>query len=260
MNEIIVCGDSYGTGVGLPEETCIENSFGGLVSKKLNSKLRVFARSGICNFGIYLQVKKVVEEYKDAVEKPTVLISLTNHSRILVTSRDLTNDEVDLSNMDYLNSKPYSKYSKVRRTPDFYLNKPLIFSQTVMDVCAHLENRLSGASHESFSILPKYKLEALKIYLSDLYSDPIKEEYDSGLVAKMHLMLKKYNIPHIIMCSPLEKFYYIDELNLLHVDWKKISDENPDVVGSSHCNEMGHEIVANSILNKMGYNVKKNLI
>jgi hypothetical protein len=129
-----------------------------------------------------------------------------------------------------------------------------------MDVCSHLENKLSGASHESFEILPKYKLDALKIYLSDLYSDPIKEEYDSGLVAKMHLMLKKYNIPHIIMGTPVDKFYYIDDSNLLNVDWRKISDEHPDAIGSSHCDEVGHEIVAKSIIDKMGITIKKNLI
>lgn len=248
MDTLVVCGDSYGVGVGLKEETAFEHSFGGLISKQLSLPLKIYARSGICNFGIYLQVKKVIEEFKEGKHNPLVLVSLTDHSRVFVTSDNINKDDLNLSNMDYGNATPYAPYSNPKRVPPFHLNTPKLFSQTICDIDSYLNNQNSGSSPEAFKILPKYKMDALKIYLSDLYCDFTKEEYDSGLVSKIHLMLKYHNINHVIIGSPIEKYYYIDKDNFCDFDWRKISDLYPDEHGSSHCNEYGHELASIEIL------------
>ena len=37
VKEVLVCGDSFACGSGLPEETAYENSFGGLVAKHFDA-------------------------------------------------------------------------------------------------------------------------------------------------------------------------------------------------------------------------------
>ena len=60
----------------------------------------------------------------------------------------------------------------------------------------------------AYEILPKYKLNALKSYIENLYDDPIKEEYDYGIISKMHLMLKLKNVNHIFLVQFKELFYF----------------------------------------------------
>ena len=46
-DSVIICGDSFGVGSGLPEEHCFEKSFGGLLAASLNVPAIFLARSGL---------------------------------------------------------------------------------------------------------------------------------------------------------------------------------------------------------------------
>jgi len=255
MKNLFVCGDSYACGIGLKQEYNLEKSFGGLISKKYGIPHINYARGGICNFGIYLQVKKMLDTFdftNHDTKNSLMIISLTNPGRLMVATEDITFRDLDLSNVDYLNNSPYAYNGQKGRDVQFSLNKkPKLFSQTILDIASHIEKNVSGAMPSAYEILPKYKLNALKSYIENLYDDPIKEEYDYGIISKMHLMLKLKNVNHIFLVQFKELFYFLPEENLCEVNWRKISDEHPDEIGSSHCNEVGHEIAAQIILDHL---------
>lgn len=255
MNKLFVCGDSYACGIGLNQEYNLEKSFGGLISEKYNIPHINYARSGICNFGIYLQVKKMLDtfDFTDTnMVDSLMIISLTNPGRLMVSTEEITFRDLDLSNVDYVNNGPYVYHGQKGRDIQFKINKkPKLFSQTILDIVSHIDNNVSGAMPAAYEVLPKYKLDALKIYIKDLYDDPIKEEYDYGIISKMHLMLKRKKVNHLFLVQFKELFYFLPEENLCEVNWRKISDEHPDEIGSSHCDEIGHEIAAQIILDHL---------
>ncbi len=47
VNEIVICGDSFGCGIGLPFETCFEDSFGGIISRHYNVPHTVYAEVAV---------------------------------------------------------------------------------------------------------------------------------------------------------------------------------------------------------------------
>lgn len=252
IEKLIICGDSYASGIGLDESYNLEKSFGGLISEKLNISSINYSRAGICNFGIFLQVKKSIEDNVNNLDKSLIIISLTQSSRLMIASENITSTDLNLSNVDYINNRPFSYNEKRKRDVPFTLNKnPKLFSQTILDVLAHLNNKVSGAMESAYKILPKYKIETLGQYIQDVYSDPIKDEYDVALVARTHLLLKMNNIKHMFLGTPRSKFDFVPDENFCEVNWREISDKYPDEIGSSHCNEIGHEIVRDLILNKI---------
>jgi|694.fasta_scaffold64152_4 hypothetical protein len=261
MNKtLFVCGDSYASGSGLKPEYCLEKSFGGLVASEIGAKHVNFSRAGICNFGIFLQVKKVLTEFNFNTRQSnsTIIISLTDPSRLMVGTEELKPWDLDLSNVDYKNNTPYNYGYYKGRDTQFKLNdKPKLFSQTILDILLHIDKKVSGALQSAYEILPHYKLSTLKTYITDVFDYEIKSEYDNALVAKMHLILKSKNINHIFLVPFIEQYDYIPQENLCEVNWRKISDEHPDEMGSGHCNETGHEIASKMILDQY-YKILKN--
>lgn len=165
IDTVAVCGDSFGVGSGLPLETCYENSFGGIVAKKLNLPLKVYARSGCCNYVIYLQVKKIIEQFHKLQHKPLVLITFTHHSRIVFPfdSTKLTT-HVDLSNVEYKSYAPYSKYSTPTRPVEFELSAtPNLTSETI----SNLNLCLAGSSlkdNVNYKEILEHKWKAIALY------------------------------------------------------------------------------------------------
>lgn len=246
---VAVCGDSFGCGSGLPEDRCYEDSFGGQVASKLNLPLRVFARSGCCNFTIYLQVKKILDLYHHKKINPLVIISLTHHSRMIFPiDGTKTSSNVDLSDVDYIGYQPYSLASNPRRNIEFEpKDRPNLMSETISNMNLCLSGHILGDS-KIFSNIMDRKWRAIRSYFEELYDDSVKREYDVSIANMMHLMLAEYSIPHVIMGYGKYHFRHIKEGNYLNVHWGKISAEHPDVMNSGHCDENGHLIVADQLL------------
>jgi hypothetical protein len=246
---IAVCGDSFATGSGLPPENCYEDMFGGIISKTLNLPMKVYARSGCCNFSIFLQVKKIIEQFHLKEHTPLVIVSLTHHSRLLFPI-DGTKLEINLnlSNLDYLNYHPYSEASQPRRPLEFKLDKdPQLISETISNIGLCLSGHHMAPGDQFVNIMER-KWEALRLYFEELYDDGIKREYDNALALMMHNMLVETNLPHVIMGFGKYIHRFIDQKNFADIHWGSICLNHPDRQGSGHCDETGHMIVANTLL------------
>lgn len=253
FESVVVCGDSFGCGIGLSPERAYEDYFGGLVSKELNLPLRVFARSGCCNFTIYLQVKEVIEQYKGSFKKPLVLISMTYHERYMLPISDqLTSSDLDIKNVQYLEFEPYSETSNPQRKLEFDVKKESkLSSQTLTNIMLYLKDIPSGSPYNSLKVID---LEKYKLFLNskiEINDSEIKKEYDNAILTKAHILLKNEGIPHILMSTDLPQFLHIDQDNVAIVDWGHFCMKYPDNIGSGHCDEMGHKEVFNILLPKI---------
>lgn len=251
VKEIVVCGDSFGCGSGIPLEYCFEESFGGQVADHFNVPLNVYARSGCCNYVIYLQVKQVIEDYR-AKEKPFVLISTTNHSRFTFPV-DTTLGYVNytLADVDYDSYTPYSEHTGPGRRPKPLenFNKPKLISETVSNILYFLEQNPGNLAPLFHSI--KEKLKTVELYFRDLYDDEIKQVNDTGLILLMHYELKEAGIPHLIMTPSEHRDRFIDKENFFYNNWGYYSQKYPDLYGSGHCTEAGHTEVAKKIIKRI---------
>ena len=245
VESIVVCGDSFATGVGISPERCYEDFFGGLVAKEFNLPLRVFARSGCCNFTIYLQVKKVIEQYQHSEIKPLVLISVTYHERYLIPIVDnLKREDLDLKNIQYMDYEPYSEISKPRRKLEFELaDKPKFISQTLTNIDLYLNGKPSGAVTKSFDVVLRSKYNSLMNFITDVDNEKIKYEHDNAMITKAHLLLLNNNIPHIIMSTHNDLYRHLKQENVAIVDWGNLCQRFPDNLGTGHCDENGHKEV-----------------
>lgn len=248
---VAVCGDSFGTGAGLDDEYRYEKSFGGIISSKLSVPLKVYARSGCCNFTIMLQVKKIIEQHRSREILPLVLITLTNHSRLFFPMNGATGSrELNLSNVIYQNYQPYSHESFQRRPLEFKSNEnPNFTSETIsnMGLCLAGSNLRSTAHFKQIS---ERKFNAIKLYFEEIYDDGVKLEYDNSLTLMMHSLLKEQKIDHIIMGYGQHQHRFINPENFVEIHWGSICQRHPDKQGSGHCDETGHAIVADMMIDR----------
>lgn len=257
VNSIAVCGDSFGCGSGLDNDICYEKSFGGLVASHFNLPLKVYARSGCCNFVIYLQAKKIIDQFEHNKIKPFVLITTTHHSRFVMPMQIVGEyRKYDLSDVDYLRYHPYSQKNNTTPRPlEFELaDTPKLMSETISNFIWYAEKGALNLEYLFNGILDK--VDAVKTYFAEIYDDNIKQEYDSALILKMHLELKEAGIPHLIMDSNRYHSRLIDTNNYFYNDWGVQSRKYPDKFKSGHCDERGHRAVALDLIKEMEKTLK----
>jgi len=211
---IAVCGDSFGQGSGIPEPQTFDLSFGGAVASNFDLPLKVYARSGCCNYVIYLQVMKVIEQAKQGMHNPFVLVTLTNHSRFSIatdTAKDFT--AWDLSDVDYTTYAPYGKDSLIKRQKPFESKKtPTLLSETASNFTWAMMHRKAPNLERLFDQI-KRKVNSVVSYFRDVYDDEIKHTHDTGLAMLMHHELLDAGIPHIIMSSEEQRLRFINRKN-----------------------------------------------
>lgn len=250
INNIIVCGDSFGVGAGLPAATCFADSFGGQVAAKFNLPLHVYARSGCCNFVIYLQVKKVINHFTNIQNKPLILITLTNHRRLIIPidNSSLTT-KIDLANVEYKKYPPYAEFSNPVMPLEFDINdNPNLMSETITNLITCLEDKRFRES-PLYNHIPAHKWKIISEYINEIYNDDIKKEYDASLINLMHNCLLEAKFPHIFIGFKLHSNRFINDNNFINVNWGKISQIYPDDYGTGHCTKEGHTIVSDRIIN-----------
>lgn len=252
VNQIVVCGDSFGCGLGINESCDFERSFGGVVSSHFNIPFKIYARPGCCNYVIYLQVQKVISEYRLGNYNPFVLITTTNHARFTFPSDHSTGAFTNyiIEDVDYSNYMPYSEISKHRRELPFeFNNPPKLVSDTIGNIMHHIGDPDSSLGPMFKDI--RYKAKAIKLFYEYLYDDSIKQLYDYSLILMMHKCLNEVEIPHIILDYSTYHCKFIDKKNFLQSDWGKMCSKYPDKINSGHCDERGHNEVAQLIIDKI---------
>jgi hypothetical protein len=244
VTHIATCGDSFGCGAGLTDDSCYEKSFAGVVAEKFNLPQRVYARSGCCNFTIYLQVKKIIEQAShDKSYRPLVLITTTFHERLIFpTDNGFKFKTPDLADVEYLSYVPYVDN---KRPLEFKTNTSRLSSETVSNI-QHYQTGNAPNLARLFANVNKQKLNAIGQYYLYLFDTGIKKDYDEALFVTMHMMLESANLPHVIMaCYPP---LVIPAKNAMHNDWGFYSKNYPDEQGSGHCNEVGNLKVGNEVI------------
>lgn len=252
VTRVAICGDSFACGIGMPFDHCFEKSFGSLVASHFNVPYNIYARGGCCNYVIYLQVKKVIEDYKHK-EKPLVLITTTNHSRFIIPSDHAGSgyNNYTLEDVEYNLHEPYSDrcHEFARPLPFTPSKKPKLVSETVSNLIYFIKGKAPNLKY-LFSDVSR-KLAAVKTYYEELYDDEIKQTYDTGLILMMHMLLKEAGFPHLIMTANRHDDRFINAENYMHNDWGYYSRTYPDTMGSGHCTEQGHTLVAEKIIEKV---------
>lgn len=249
VTHIATCGDSFGVGCGLPDETSYEQSFAGVVASAFNLPQKVYARSGCCNFTIFLQVKKILEQMQnDPTYKPFVLITVTFHERLIFPLDDgFTYKKPDLSDVEYMSYIPYfNDPEELKRKPEFNPNpEPRLFTETVSNIQYYGAGKAPGIAN-LFKKVNSNKFEAIKHYFLELFDTGVKKDQDDALYAYMHLMLKKANVPHLLIGLHLPK--EIEPENRLNFSWGDYTQKYPDDRGSGHCSAVGNRLVGDEII------------
>jgi len=252
VKEVAICGDSFACGLGIETKYCFEKSFGSLVAESLAASYKIYARGGCCNYIIFLQVQKVIEDYKHK-EKPLVLVSTTNHSRFTFPSDHVTNayNNYTLEDVEYHLHEPYcDRDGWDRREIPFKTNKtPKLISETISNFI-----HFASGSGPNLAYLFKNvneKFSAIKTFYEELYDDSIKQTNDTGLILMMHMMLKEAGFPHLILSPNQDQNRFIDKQNFLLNDWGVYSRMYPDIYKSGHCDERGHVLVSDKIIKKI---------
>lgn len=253
ISHLSVCGDSFGVGAGISMDPHVmfNSSFGGIVSKDLNIPLKLYARSGCCNFVIYLQVKKIIEQYRENNQLPLVLITTTHHSRFCFPIDIETNFiEYDLSDVDYLTYSPFVNKEDYKNILPFTLKEsPKLISETISNVIYHTST--PGSSLANLFARISSKLSIIKRYVEYLYSDSIKLTTDHSLITIMHLELAEAGIPHLIMAYNPYHTRFVKPENFFCQDWGYYSSKYPDQYKSGHCTAAGHLETANKLIEKI---------
>jgi len=250
VTHVAVCGDSFGTGHGLPDSTCYEDNFSGVFAARYNLRQRVYARSGCCNFTIYLQIKKIIEQARyDSTYKPFVLVTSTFHERLIFPIDDGTIPQPpDLSQVEYMSYGPYHLKGNTKpRKMEFSLNKE---ARLVTETISNIEHYQSGKAPgiaRLFSKVHADKFAAIKSYYNELFDSGIKQEYDNALYMTAHCELIKYNIPHVIMMGYPDAMF-AGNPHFMANHWGYYTTLHPDALGSGHCNEEGNRLVGEAVI------------
>jgi len=243
LTHIATCGDSFGCGMGLPDATTFEDSFAGVIAKHFNLPQEVYARSGCCNFTIYLQVKKIIERVNaDPNYKPFVLITTTFHERLIFPlDEGWKYKEPDLADVEYLSYTPYHEHIVPRRTLPFTLNPE---SRLITETISNISHFMAGNAHGLGMLFKKVnedKFKAINSYFTELFDTAVKKAYDEALFVVMSGLLTQHNIPHLIGGWVMPKL--IPEKNRIENDWGYYTKRWPDPRGSGHCDETGNRLV-----------------
>jgi len=254
-DSVIICGDSFGVGSGLPEEHCFEKSFGGLLAASLNVPAIFLARSGCSNYVIFLQIKHITEgKLQHQTLNPLILITTTHYSRTEWWTDSKLNDTAPtLENVEYDKYTPYHNFSVPQRKLPFATNNKFK-AETMSNLALKLEDknyakqdkvRIGDLADESYD-----KVQQIIKYASKIQCWPVKDDYDEGLITLGHRILLVNRYTHVIMKNEI-KYNTINQQNFLSTDWGMISKKNPDNNKTGHCNEKGHEIVFDNIKNHL---------
>lgn len=240
---IATCGDSFACGSGLQDFESFEKSFGGLAAEYLGVEQRVIARSGCCNFSIWLQVKHVVNEW--ALGKtPFVIVSITNAARTVwfkPGKEPPAGTQPTIKHLNYEDYAPYHDHTpKHFRRPIPVETNNIMQSETLHNLDSFSDQKVKATWVQFDRHEPNARIELLRKWVADFFNFEIKQEYDNGILLQAHMLLKKNNIPHVFMGWQPDLQNLMDEVNYVPVDWGHWSKYHPDPKGTGHCDKVGH--------------------
>lgn len=250
MRTLYSLGDSFSVGVGLDVRSIPSKTFSGILAKNNNMSLSMLGRAGCDMFTIYLQVRKLIKIGEG--QNPLAVISLTWPDRVSFPVKEANYLDIDLQYVDYTSYVPYRDAPEIK--PGFSLAKtPKLFSNTLLDIDRMIQGK--PYNKDGMQVLSREQKKALEYYITYIHNAHIKREQDTALAIYMHILLKQANIPHVFL-DPVDYFltqpekpgtYNIDPEYFITHNWYDYAAKYPDLQGTSHINEEGHQVVAQLI-------------
>ena len=248
---LVTCGDSFACGSGLEDEDAFEKSYAGLTAKDIGVDQKVLARSGCCNYTIWLQIKWAVENLTKS-NKPFVLITMTNAARtVWYKQNQPSNVSPTIEHLNYQDYPPYDTHTnRTVRRPIPVDTDNTMQSETLTNLDSFFDSSIK-ATWPQMKHEPEARIKVLRDWVADFFNFEIKNDYDNGILAQGHLLLKKHNIPHLFMGWQPEFGDLLPEENYVAVDWGYWSQNYPDDKGTGHCNYQGNYYVYREVINKV---------
>lgn len=255
---IVICGDSYGYGIGCVD---LETSpYGVLLSNMLDCNLIRLARGSASNFSIALQAEYAVEKINP---KPDlVVIGMTSFDRLewqVENSSRHRFEKLGLENLNYHLYPPHHMpASPLEKIHDFYLQDdgnydPILLTEHVPGLADYIDHvrkghKVATGFFKRLNSEPIPKLELIMNYYFDVFQGNIKVRYDAAMIFQAYMKCINSGTNCIIMAAQPELFSgLVPGEHLCEVDWWKLSVEHPDTIGSLHTSETGHQIVAEKV-------------
>jgi len=175
LKKLIVCGDSYMS----PRIKSRNKHFSEIFAKNNNFTLTSYARGGMSNGGIILQLIKAIEEKPDFI-----LLNTTYANRIEFPVEQI--DNVSWNDLIYNCNR--DEQSSSHQTSKKFASDNLV------------------SLHQKGFLYPDAKIEAIKHYVNELYCEDWKHKTDSMMM---------YAILHKLHLSQINYIICIDHLFLL---------------------------------------------
>ena len=250
---LITCGDSFACGSGLDDTDAFERSYAGLTAKKLGIPQKVLARPGCCNFIIWLQIKYAVHNIAQN-QNPFVLITMTNAARASWYKPGASKKagiDPSIEFLNYIDYPPYDTHTRKQRRREIPVETDnSLQSETLQNLDTYFTEG-SSAAWRQFSPEPAPRLRILRDWVAEFFDMAQKQDYDNGILAQGHLLMKKHNIPHLFMGWQPQFGELLPEVNYQAVDWGYWSQNYPDTRGTGHCDYTGHRLVHQEIIKKV---------
>lgn len=261
MKNLVICGDSFSIGIGC--EDLINEPYGSLLAKDLNLNLINLAKGSSTNLSISLQVKYAIENIKDI---ELLIIGTTCYHRTeWFPENSKRKGYVDNLNVNYHEYPPYGKgtYENIINHPmkndNRYTGEMLTENWLGIIHYNEMLDKNSGNldfHFKKFSTESVKRMRLLRDYFYEFYNSSIQRQYDIGTITMSHNLLKNNNIKHYILSDDLELNMYVDDKNVIHNSWGKLSKKYPDLMKSLHTSHEGHKIVFNTIKDVLNRQLK----
>lgn len=206
MKTLAVCGDSWFSS----DLTHPGKSFGEVLANDYGYNLLSLARGGCSNFAINLQVKKAIElnsnivilgaTTPDRIELPIIVSNLSKWERIKKAfdyhswssaQPSCYDIKRGLSNVKYFSKKDLSDQHS-------FLTSPSIISESLNNLAFQVANY-----GEYRALITREQVDALKLYMLNLYDVEIKRQYDIWAINDACRQLMENNIPFLLFTNHL---------------------------------------------------------
>lgn len=203
-----VCGDSFMAAIN-KSYTYPDNGYGKHFTEILGDRLKcdvvTFAKGGVSNQTIRLQIEEIIKENPDHV-----IIGATTPDRLEIPIPDLKvknyHDKWEEKNYHPFNSIYNIKYNDTlnnqsQNHPGFRLYEPTMISETISNIITNKKD---------YSLITKRKKEALIQYFDYLYDHEWKMQQDSWILCDGLYKLEKRGITFDIIIFNLHLHYFED--------------------------------------------------
>lgn len=260
---IVICGDSFNIGIGC--RNLSTEPYGQLLSVALDKPIINLAKGSSTNFSIYLQAKYAVEN----LSTDLVIVSHTSYDRFdWFPLGANVGQEITLSDVNYHQYPPYGNQSYVIDGKQIVINSPMkddpsysgtMLTENLRGIIEYWEKfrskNVNSGYFDRINSEPTERIRLIYNYAMSLHEEKISKIQSAGVITLAHQLLKKANIPHLILTNePIFYLDFIDYVNVCEVDWLRLSNNYPDDLPSSHTSHIGHQIVFEKILNKLKEN------